>query len=160
MGPDVIDIIIEYWRQVVALRELLASMRREYGFLESVQFETLDDVINLWKLGEAKLPGVVLIMFSPSLCGCRPIRDHGVWIYVPAITRRETLTILGVLDFARESGLLCPHERVEGLAIHEDSVHILTKQNEFGETAAAIETQRAGQLDPGVREQHPALAED
>jgi len=123
MCPDVEELIIKYCQEMDSLRSLLKDANQKYGFLNNVKFRDLDDVVSFTRLGQQELQGASLIMFSDSECGCRKSRDTGVWFY----NSSQVLTVFSVLNFVRDSGLLCRHESVRGLQIQDDIVSVLTK---------------------------------
>ena len=138
MIPEIKSLILGYAREMEALEHMLRRCREKYSFLDGVEFEVLDDVVRLACLSLVELEAAT-IQFQDSRCGCHLMRNVGVWVYTPMITEERKLTVGVLLDFVRESGLLCQHERMSGFVMCEDSVTIIV--NNAGETPATTETQ-------------------
>jgi hypothetical protein len=146
MNEDVSGLIIKYCREMDALRELLRKMREHYGFLESVRFESLNDVLRFQIFLQMQLPNVRIFMCTgvPSCAECDHLRQ-GVWAYLPQLAGfpSRIMTVGTIVEFIRETDQCCEHEVVTQIFKSGETLHILIKDDRFGETPPATQTRRA-----------------
>ena len=148
MNPDVENLIQEYFIEMSILEAILENFREKYKYLDSVKFNSLDDLVKFSGFLNVELGGVRLIQFlGLSECRCHCERDCFLWVFTDIILDNSRVMTMGqVLEFIERTDMICEHEQVAGFLVGDDIIHILVKRglNEVnggaGEEAAITQT--------------------
>jgi hypothetical protein len=130
MHQDVQDLIRQYAREMTVLEALLQEFRDKFHYLDSVQFDTLDDMVKFVCFAQLRLNGVHIIQFlGLSECQCICHRDSFIFIHSSIWgTADEVMTMANVFRFIENGDIVCEHEKVAGFLVREETIHIIVKR--------------------------------